>query len=58
MGDSMSSQGIWSVLGIEPTQDLSEIKRAYARQLKNTRPDQDPQGYQRLREALDRKSVV
>lgn len=53
MGDSMSSQGIWSVLGIEPTQDLSEIKRAYARQLKNTRPDQDPQGYQRLREAFD-----
>ncbi|MFD3246564.1 hypothetical protein [Rahnella aquatilis] len=49
----MSSQGIWSVLGIEPTQDLSVIKRAYARQLKNTRPDQDPEGYQRLREAFD-----
>ena len=53
MGDGMSSQGIWSVLGIEPTQDLSVIKRAYARQLKNTRPDQDPEGYQRLREAFD-----
>lgn len=49
----MSHQGIWAVLGIAPTQDLSLIKQAYARQLKNTRPDQDPQGYQRLREAFD-----
>lgn len=45
--------GIWSVLGIEPTQDLRIIKRAYARQLKNSRPDQDPEGYQRLREAFE-----
>ncbi|MCR9003706.1 J domain-containing protein [Rahnella perminowiae] len=49
----MSGQGIWSVLGIEPTQDLGVIKRAYARKLKNTRPDSDPQGYQRLREAFE-----
>lgn len=45
---------IWSVLGIEPTDDLSDIKRAYARKLKTTRPDQDPQGYQRLREAFEK----
>ncbi|MGV8927072.1 MAG: hypothetical protein ACOH2G_15525 [Ewingella sp.] len=44
---------IWSVLGIDPTDDLSEIKRAYARKLKTARPDQDPQGYQRLREAFE-----
>lgn len=44
---------IWSVLGIEPTDDLSDIKRAYARKLKTTRPDQDPLGYQRLREAFE-----
>lgn len=45
--------GIWSVLGIEPTQDITAIKRAYARQLKSTRPDQDPEAYQRLREAFE-----
>lgn len=45
--------GIWSVLGIEPTQDIAAIKRAYAHQLKSTRPDQDPQAYQRLREAFE-----
>ncbi|VTQ52595.1 Uncharacterised protein [Campylobacter jejuni] len=45
--------GIWTVLGIEPTQDLTVIKRAYARQLKTTRPDQDPDAYQRLREAFE-----
>ena len=44
---------IWSVLDIEPTDDLSIIKRAYARKLKTTRPDQDPEGYQRLREAFE-----
>ncbi|MFO6296759.1 hypothetical protein [Rahnella selenatireducens] len=44
---------IWSVLDIEPTDDLSIIKRAYARKLKTTRPDQDPAGYQRLREAFE-----
>ncbi|PKE28577.1 hypothetical protein CWS43_21345 [Rahnella sp. AA] len=49
----MTGNGVWSVLGIEPTQDLSVIKRAYARQLKSTRPDVDPEGYQRLREAFD-----
>ncbi|MBU9810264.1 hypothetical protein J1785_11030 [Rahnella sp. SL6] len=53
VGGGMSGQGIWSVLGIEPTQDLGVIKRAYARKLKNTRPDSDPQGYQRLREAFE-----
>lgn len=45
--------GIWSVLGIEPTQDITAIKRAYARQLKSTRPDQDPEAYQHLREAFE-----
>jgi hypothetical protein len=38
--------------GIEPTTDDAVIRRAYARELKQHRPDQDPQGYQ-LREAFD-----
>lgn len=44
----------WSVLGIDPTRDESEIRRAYVRQLKQHRPDRDPEGYQQLREAWER----
>lgn len=43
----------WHILGIEPTQDLREIKRAYAQLLKTTRPEDDPQGFQRLRDAFE-----
>lgn len=44
---------IWSTLDIENTGDESEIRRAYARQLKKHRPDSDPQGFQQLREAYE-----
>ncbi|KON83138.1 hypothetical protein AF331_20120 [Rossellomorea marisflavi] len=43
----------WEILGIEPTDDLSVIKKAYSRQLKNHHPEDDPEGYQNLREAYD-----
>jgi len=44
----------WSELGLdEATADNVVIKRAYARLLKQARPDDDPEGYQRLREAYD-----
>lgn len=42
----------WNALGIEPTRDQGVIKRAYAAQLKLTRPDEDAGAYQRLREAF------
>lgn len=43
----------WQVLGIAPTEDTRAIKQAYARALKQTRPDVDPEGYQRLRECYE-----
>ena len=43
----------WEVLGLTPTPDQREIKRAYARLAKITRPDEDPAGFQRLRSAYD-----
>ncbi|WP_137939660.1 J domain-containing protein [Chitinivorax sp. B] len=43
----------WQILGIDPTPDVREIKRAYAKRLKITRPEDDPQGFQQLRDAYD-----
>ena len=43
--------GPFELLGVGENADEREIKRAYARLLKSTRPDDDPQGFQRLNEA-------
>jgi hypothetical protein len=42
---------IWTLLGLAPTPDTREIKRAYARKLKITRPEDDPAAFQALNEA-------
>src|SRR5690606_23650077 len=41
----------WSELGIEPTDDTRTIKKAYAKLLKQTRPDENPEAFQRLHQA-------
>lgn len=47
------SPDIWAVLGIEPTQDVTAIRRAYAAALKRTRPEDDPAGFAQLRQVYE-----
>ncbi len=42
---------IWTVLDLEPTQDMSAIKRAYARKTRDCHPEVNPEGFLELRKA-------
>ena len=42
---------IWNILGLEPTRDVSAIRRAYAQQARQCHPEDDPEGFMRLRKA-------
>lgn len=44
---------IWQELGIAPTEDRGEILRAYAKRLSKVRPEDDPEGAERLRLAYE-----
>lgn len=41
----------WSILGIQPTNNLKDIKRAYAKQSKVYHPEDNPENFQRLQKA-------
>lgn len=45
---------VWQVLGISATGDERQIKRAYAKLLRKNRPEEDPGGFQILRDAYER----
>lgn len=42
---------IWELLGLEPTQDVSAIKRAYAQKARICHPEENPEGFLQLRKA-------
>jgi len=47
-------QPYWTVLGLEEApKDRRTLKKAYAKKLRETRPDDDPEGFMRLRDAHD-----
>lgn len=46
-------RSIWRELAISPSTDEREIRRAYARRLKIVHPEDDPQGFQALRDAYE-----
>lgn len=45
---------MWHELRIERTEDRRAIKRAYSARLKELHPEDDPSGFQRLRDAYER----
>jgi len=44
-------ESIWSILGLEPTRDVSAIKRTYAQKTRDCHPEEDPEGFLKLRNA-------
>lgn len=52
-GINMENTNIWGILEIEETKDEALIKNAYRTILMKTNPEDDPEGFKRLREAYE-----
>ena len=52
-GMDKGQRSLWAILGTEPTGDERALKRAYAKRLKVTRPEDDPAAFQELRDAYE-----
>ena len=44
---------VWNILGIEKTKDTSEITAAYRTRLRQVNPEDDPEGFMKLRQAYE-----
>jgi len=53
-----NSEDCWQILGLSEDADKKAVKSAYAKRLKKTRPDDDPEGFQRLHAAYKRASQL
>ena len=53
MGIAMEEQRIFEVLGIGETKDGDEIRRAYRKKLLSVNPEDNPEGFKRLRKAYE-----
>ena len=49
---------MWEILGIEPTKDIMEIKRAYARLAKQYNPEEHPEEFKRIFDAYKSASAL
>jgi tetratricopeptide (TPR) repeat protein len=49
----MEERFVWRVLGIEPTKDEAELKNRYHELLRDVNPEDDPEGFKRLRQAYE-----